>query len=142
MVVGRHIAPAQQNLALRVDGPFDFLLTSHPRRGFARQEHHADAILTDGRQRQALLATDAPKMLIGKLNQDARAIAEQGVITCCAAVRKIFENLQPLLHERVRTLALDVGHKPDTTGVVFMARIVQTLRRRCGRGASLNCGNF
>ena len=48
-VVGGHVAPAEQHLAFRQDRALDFLLARHPRGRFPRQEHHADAIVADGR---------------------------------------------------------------------------------------------
>ena len=65
-VVGGHVAPAQQHLAFRDDRALDFLLARHPRRRLARQEHHADAVLADRRQR------------------DARACRTRGAGTCRA----------------------------------------------------------
>jgi hypothetical protein len=64
-VVGRHVAPAEQNLPLGRDRALDFLLARHARSRLLRQEHHADAILADRRQRDRKLAARAPKERIG-----------------------------------------------------------------------------
>ncbi|EWS65584.1 hypothetical protein Y695_01156 [Hydrogenophaga sp. T4] len=40
---------------------------------------------------------------------------------------QILKNLQPLLHDRMALLALDVSDKAHATGVVLIGRVVQTL---------------
>jgi hypothetical protein len=67
--------------------------------------------------------------LVRQLDQDARTVAHQLVGTDRAAVVEVLEDLQPLLDDRVRFLALDVGHETDTARVVFVRRVVETVRR-------------
>ena len=44
-VVDRHVAPAEQHLALVLDRALDLVLAGEARGRLARQEHHADAVL-------------------------------------------------------------------------------------------------
>jgi hypothetical protein len=65
LVVRRHVAPAEQHLALGGDRALDLLLARHARRRLARQEHHADAVLADRRQRDPELAARAAQERVG-----------------------------------------------------------------------------
>jgi hypothetical protein len=42
-------------------------------------------------------------------------------------VIQIFKNLQTLLNDGMAFTALDIGHKADATGIVFIGRIVHAL---------------
>jgi hypothetical protein len=64
-------------------------------------------------------------VLVGDLDQDAGAVAHQLVGADRAAVIQVLEDLQPLLDDAVRLLALDMGDEADTAGVVLAARVVQ-----------------
>ena len=44
LVVGGHVAPAEQTLPFRGNRPLDLLLASHAGRRLLGQEHHADAV--------------------------------------------------------------------------------------------------
>jgi hypothetical protein len=41
-------------------------------------------------------------------------------------VVEVLQDLQTLLHDRMRLLALDVRHKTHAAGIVFLGRVVQT----------------
>ena len=129
-VVGRHVAPAEQDLPLAGDRALDLLLAGHPRRRLLGQEHHADAVLADGRERQALPPAGAAQEGVGQLDQDPGAVALQRVGAGGAAVGEVFENEQRLGDDRVRLLALDVGDEAQAARVVLVRRVVQTLARR------------
>ena len=62
---------------------------------------------------------------VGQLDQDARAVAHQLVGAHRAAVVEVLEDLQTLLDDAVRSLALDVGDEADAAGVAFLARVVE-----------------
>ena len=64
--------------------------------------------------------------VVGNLDQDARAVAHQLVGTHRAAMVEVLEDLQALLDDRVRLVALDVRDETDATGVVFIRGAVQT----------------
>ena len=53
-VIHGHIAPAEQDLARRPDRPLEFLFTGKTRCVFLGQKHHANAVVTRWRQRDAL----------------------------------------------------------------------------------------
>src|SRR5262245_16392543 len=61
------------------------------------------------------------------LQQHPGSVAGQWIASTGAAMRQIVEHLQALEHDLVRALALDIDHKSDAAGVVFVLRIVQTL---------------
>ena len=129
-VVGRHVAPAEQQLAFAGHRALDLLLARHARRRLLRQKHHADAVLSERRQREPLPAAGAAQECVGKLDQDARAVALQRVGAGRAAVGKILEDLQALRDDRMAGLALDVRDEPQAAGIVLVRRIVHSLPRR------------
>ena len=67
---------------------------------------------------------------VGQLGEDAGPVARLAVIRHCAAMRMIGERLQPHLQHRVAAPALDMGDKANAAGIVFIARVVEALRRR------------
>ena len=135
-VVGRHVAPAEQDLALTRHGALDLLLAGHPRGGLLRQEHHADAVLADGRQREALRPAHLAQEPVGELDQDAGAVTLQRVGAGRAAMRQVPEDREPLRDDRVPLLALDVGNEAQATGVVLLRGIVESLAQRRPRPRS------
>jgi len=45
-------------------------------------------------------------------------------------MRKVFENLDPLENDFVRTLAFGVNHKAKPAGIALVLGVVKSLRRR------------
>ena len=127
-VVDRHVAPAEQDLSLVLDGALDLVLAGEARRRLLRQEHHAHAVLAERRQGDALLGHFLAEELVRHLDQDAGAVARLGVGAHRAAVSQVLEDQQPLLDDGVALLALDVGDEADAAGIVFVGWVVQTLR--------------
>ena len=123
-VVARHVAPAEQDLALVLDRALDFVFARQPRSRFLRQEHHADAVLSNGRQFDALLGHFLAEKRVGNLHQDACAVTSKRVGAHRAAVGKVLQDLQPLLDDGVAFLGLDVRNKTDATGIVFVGGVV------------------
>ena len=103
-------------------GALDFLLARHPRRGLLRQEHHADAVMARCRQRQALAAARAAQEGVGKLDQDAGAVALQRVGARRAAMGQVLQDRQPLRDDRMGLLALDVGDEAEPARVALVGR--------------------
>jgi hypothetical protein len=66
----RHVAPAEQDLAFARHRPLDLLLAGHPRCRLFRQEHHANAVLADRRERKTLRAARLAEKAVGQLDQD------------------------------------------------------------------------
>ncbi len=134
LAVDRHVAPAQQHLALGLHGALQFLLAGQARGLFLGQEDHADAVFAGWGQRDALARHLGAIKVIGDLDQDARAVAHQLVGAHRAAVVEVLEDLQALLHDGMRLRALDVRHEADATGVVFTRRVVEPV---LGQGGDL-----
>ena len=119
--IHRHITPAQQHLALGFHGTLNFLLAGNARCGFFGQEQHADTVFTGGWQGNALLGHFFTEESIGNLNQDTGTVAHQWVGTHGTTVVQVFQNFQAARNNVMRTLAFDVRHKANATGVVFIA---------------------
>jgi hypothetical protein len=126
-VVGRHVAPTQQDLPFGEDRPFDLLFARHSRCGLARQEDHAHAVVTSGRKRDAKLAAGAAQEGIGQLDEDAGAVALQRVGARGATVRQVFQYREGALDNGMIFPALDMGDETKAAGVMFVAWIVETL---------------
>jgi len=125
--VDRYVAPAQQHLAFGKDGTLDFLFAGDARGVLLGQEDHADAVFAGRRQIDALFMHLFTVILVGNLDQHARAVAHQLVGADGAPMVEIFQDQQALFHDRVAFLAFDVGDEADATGVMFVARVVHSL---------------
>jgi hypothetical protein len=68
--------------------------------------------------------------LVGDLDQDAGAVAHQRVGADRAAMIQVAQDQQALLDDVVALAALDVGDETHAAGIVFVGRVVQTLRVR------------
>ena len=66
---------------------------------------------------------------IGDLQQDSRTITQQRIGADSTAVIDILENFQRLRDDIVRSHTFDMRDKSDTTGVVFVTRVIQALGR-------------
>ena len=64
------------------------------------------------------------------LDQDSGAVARFRVASARAPMSQVDEDLQSLFNDVVRLLALNINDKPDATGIVFVAWIVETLLNR------------
>ncbi len=126
-VVARHVAPAEQELAFVLDRALDLVFAGEPRSRFARQEHHADAVLARRRQLDVLARHFFAQEGVRHLDQDAGAVARQRIGADGAAVRQVLQYLQPLLDDGVGFFALDVRDEADAAGVVLVGGIVKTL---------------
>jgi hypothetical protein len=80
------------------------------------------------RQFHALLGHFFAVVLVRDLDQDTGAVAHQRVGAHRAPVIEVLQDQQTLFHDRVALVALDVGDETDAAGIVFIGRIVQTLR--------------
>src|SRR5690606_17536858 len=90
-VVHRNAAPAEQQLALGLDRALDLLDARGTRSRLLRQEHHADAIVPESRQRDPELAARAAQERVRHLQQDAGAVALQRIRAGRAAMRQVLE---------------------------------------------------
>ena len=69
----------------------------------------------------------ARKKLVGNLDQDARAIAGFGIAAAGAAMGQVDQDLNAFEDDVVGFMAFDAGDEADPAGIVFMARVVETL---------------
>jgi len=90
-VVHRHIAPAEQHLALVFDRALNFVFARETRSRIARQEHHPDPVLAHGRQPHALFAEFLAEKPVRYLDQDTRAVGGLGIRAHRAAVIEVFQ---------------------------------------------------
>jgi hypothetical protein len=98
-----------------------------------RQKDVAHAVLTGRRQADAESVRDFPKEPIGRLNQNASAVAGVGLTAARAAMLQVDEHLEPALDDSMRTLSFDVDNEADAARVMLEARVIQALGlRRCG----------
>ena len=125
--IGGDIAPAEQGLAFDLDEMLELLDDDFARLGFARQEAHRHGIFARLRQFHARGFGPFAQQRVGNLNQDAGAVAHQGVGAHRAAMVEIDQKLEPLADNAVGFLAFDVGDKAHAARVMLMPRIVKSL---------------
>ena len=77
--VGRHIAPADQDLAFILDEALELLDDDIAGLGFGRQEAHGDGVVAGLWQRHARPLRPIAQQGIGNLDQAAGAVAHQRV---------------------------------------------------------------
>ena len=129
-VVAGHVTPAEQHLALVLDGALDLVFAGEARRRVAGQKHHADAVLPGRWQIDAVPRQLLAEKPVRDLDQATRAVAQLRVPAHRATVREVSQHRETLLDDRVRLPALDVRDKADATGVMLMGRVIQALRCR------------
>ena len=120
-VVGRHVAPADQLLTLVGDNRGEQFLDGGPGRGVVGQEDQPDAVLAARRQRGG---RHLAQELVGRLDQDAGAVAGVHFTSTRAAVTEVDEDLQRLLDDGVRLPPFDVDDKADAAGIVLVLGVV------------------
>ena len=103
--------------------------------GIARQKDAPGAVFARGRQREPEAARFLAKELVRHLDQDAGAVAGVDFAAARAAMQEVDEQLKRLLDDGVRAHAFDVDDEPDAAGVFFVARVIESLRRRATRFA-------
>jgi hypothetical protein len=77
LAVDRHVAPAEHALPLGAHGALELLLAGEPRGVLLRQEDHADAVLARGAAAPRPARHLGAVEVVGDLDQDAGAVAEQ-----------------------------------------------------------------
>jgi hypothetical protein len=77
VLVDRHVAPAEQDLAFGSHRPFELLHAGESRRMFLWQKDHADAVFAGRRQLDTLGGHLGAEVLVGNLDEDAGAVAHQ-----------------------------------------------------------------
>ena len=64
------------------------------------------------------------------LKKDSRAVAGFSVGAFRAAVHHVFEDFKSVVHEFMRFVAVNVHNHSDTTGIVFVFRVIKPLNIR------------
>ena len=123
-VVGRHVTPAEDGETFGLD---DLLHRLAGRRGIARrlwQERDTRGIAT--RLGQLELA-DCAKELVGNLQQDACAVTGVRFGALGAAMLHVQQRGDGLVDDVAAAPAVHVGDHRDTTGIMLIGGVVQTL---------------
>jgi len=133
--VDRDVPPPEQRLALGRDRALDEPLELAAPPLVGRQEERADAVRPMLRQREV----DArAQELVGRLEQDARAVARVDLGAARASVLEPVEDVERLDHRRVRGLVREVGDRADAARVVLESRVVEASGpgwKRSGHGS-------
>ena len=108
---------------------------------FDRQENHADAVLARGRQSETERCRLAREKFVWDLNQHPGSVAGFRVATAGAPMSQVNKDLYPFFDDVVGFLALDIGHKAHTAGVMLVARVVKALARGQSRGDRFRGGD-
>lgn len=129
IALDRHIAPTQEPRALLADNSGNQRLALLPPIGLRREKQHPDTIFPSGRQAHPDIAGGSLEKVVRHLQQNPGAVSRAGVATLRSSVTEAFKDLQPLLHNRMGFLALDVDDKADAAGVLLLLRVVEALLR-------------
>ena len=130
LAVHRHVAPAQNDLALGAHAAFQLLFAGQARGVLARQEHHPDAVFARGRKLHALFKQFLAVVGIRYLDQDPGAVAEQGVGADRAPVVQVAQDQQRVFDQFVAAIALDMDDEADAARVVFVRAGVKPMLLR------------
>jgi hypothetical protein len=129
-IVDRHVAPAEESLALCHDHALDDRLDELAPFWIHRQEQAADGVFARRRQAEAVLPRFLGKETVRNLHQHAAAVARLRVGADRAAMIEIEQDVQSHLDDLVRLLVVHVGDETDAAGVVFVLRAIEALRFR------------
>ncbi len=97
----------------------------------ARHEQIAHAVVTRLRQIDALTRHFLAEEAIWNLHQNASAIAHQRIGTDRTAMGEVFQHLEAAFHDLMRLLALHMRNETNAARIMFIARIIKSLR--CGQ---------
>ncbi len=121
-LVDRHVAPAEDVLALDADVELEQLLELRAAASRPAAGSHADAVAAG---RGQLEVHDAAEERVGQLGEDARAVAGADVGALGAAVLEVVERRERVHDDLVRRLVVQPGDHRDAAGVVLVAGVVQ-----------------
>ncbi len=128
-IVDRHVAPAQNLLALGADRVLDDLHRARTRLVLAREEILAHCIMAGLRQREAELRAFLREEAMRDLQQHAATVTGLRVRAHRATMVEVREDRQAMPDDRVALAVLDIRHEADTAGILLVAGIIKTLRR-------------
>ena len=123
----RHRAPSEHALSFFTNDALDHLLAGLALARVARQEDHSDAVLAARRQSEPELVGLLEEKLVRNLHQDSGAVAGVGIASASPAMGQVVEDLDTLVNDVMRRIALDIDHEADAARIVFVRRIVEPL---------------
>src|SRR5690606_25574487 len=126
-LIDRHLAPAEQTLTGAEDLVFEDLPAPVPFQSIPRQEHEAYGVLPHRRQLDAELHTLPAEERVRDLDEQAGAVAGQGVTATSAAVLEVEEDVHTFAHDVVRWLTPDICNETDAAGIMLKLRVVQSI---------------
>ena len=145
-VVGGHVPPAEELEALFLAEFLEELLRRLAVAIRRRQEDVAHGPVARGRQLDAGLRCHRREKFLRHLQKDAGAVARERVAATGAAMREVFEHLEPLTDDLVALQPVQVDDKPHAAGVMLIGRIVEALgwgksvgTRHCDTRVKGNC---
>ena len=118
--IHRHLAEVQQLHALGSGNFLDFCIKSGSLKRIVHKEHGHAIALWEFRVHLA-------EKLVRHRKQKTRTVAGFRVSTCCTTVHEPLQNSNTLQHNLVRGNIINISDQADTTGVVFVHRIVKSL---------------
>src|SRR6185369_13205512 len=119
--------PPEQVLAFLGDDFGKDLFALGPVGTIARKEDHADAVFAGGGQGDLGFLGDALEKFVGRLNEDAGAVAGIGFAAAGAAMVEVQKDLEGLLDDCVRLAAFNIDDEADSAGIVFKLRVIKAL---------------
>ena len=124
VLVDRHVAPAEDALALDAHVELEQLLDLTAVQLVARQEADAHAVAPGLGQ----LEVDArAEEAVGQLHQQPGAVTRADVGALGSAVLEVVERLERLDHDVVARDVVEPGDHGDAAGVVLVPRVVQAV---------------
>src|SRR5579883_289176 len=126
--IDRHGSPAQYALPFFLHHTLEGSFADMPSALVGRQEYHAGPVSAWVREFDADLGAFLAKKCVRHLDEDAGAVAGVFLAAAGAAMLQILENLQRIADDVVRLTVLQVDDEADAAGIVFVARVVETLR--------------
>jgi hypothetical protein len=88
------------------------------------KERHADAVPSRLRQGKTQFLAFPRKKLVWDLDQNPGAVSGFRIAAARAAMRQVEQHLDTFTDNFVTFLSGDAGHKPDSTGVMLVRRVV------------------
>ena len=130
--IGGHVAPAEHALTFLGRDLGEDLLARRALRRIRRQEHLRHREPPTRREIEPGLRRFGAQESIGKLEQDAGAIPGVGIRAARRAMREPPQDLEAVVDDAARAVALDVGDEPDPAGIAFERGMMETVAAQRG----------
>jgi hypothetical protein len=126
-VVSRHVTPAEYLLPFLHNDSLEKAFDRGSGCRITGQEDEPRAVAAFGGQADTKAHRLVAQEAIRHLHEDARAVTGIDLAAAGAAMQQIDQQLQRLLHDRMRPLPLYVHDEADATGVALVLREIQPL---------------